>query len=195
VLGPVFPSQDLKRQANAEVDVKKDCSHTSRLWIGHPEGSYKVELLIPSKPRYVGDGIEVLGWSRKSNLLLVSIAQWSYEGEGGYLHGVLSIDPETGTVNEVDLKAIGKGHKDKRCDLRVSGAGFDADPNIILVRAQLFTELDPGDDEEDIPVAERCGKSEETWSFNTGNGEIKQVDNNVLFLMSRGSLPPVGAKP
>ena len=85
----------------------------------------------------------------------------------------------TGMVYEPNLGAMLDDRKDKQCIFRVTDAGFDASGSVvILVRAQISTFYEPGDEEADVPSAKRCEKSEETWSFNFANGEIKRIANS-----------------
>jgi hypothetical protein len=93
-------------------------------------------------------------------------------------------------VYEPQLEALLEDRKDKRCTFRVTDAGFSADRNlIVLVRASIYTAFEVEETEADIPAAERCADSEETWSFNYADGEIKQVSNAEPLHVFRNFLP------
>jgi hypothetical protein len=193
VLSPISLSQDQNWRAYVEVDVQTGCLHTTQLWVGPPNAPYRVAYLMPPKPYAVGNGMDILGWSTSSNLLLVKTEEWPDGSDAEDTQGVLAIDAATGMVYDADLEAILQGHKDKRCFYRIVDAGFTADRGVnILVRARLSTQIDPGDTEDDVPPAQRCGNAEETWSFNLldrGAGEIKQVPNTEPLQLFRNFLP------
>ena len=92
---------------------------------------------------------------------------------------VLAIDAATGMVYEPNLGAMLEDRKDKQCMFRVTDSGFGADENVvILVRAQISTFYEPGDEEADVAPAKRCQETEETWSFDFDTGEVKRVPNS-----------------
>ena len=73
---------------------------------------------------------------------------------------------------------------------RLTDAGFDKSGTVdILVRAQIFTALEEGDTEDDVPPAKRCEKTEETWSFNFATGEIKRVSNSEPLQLFKNFVP------
>jgi hypothetical protein len=93
-------------------------------------------------------------------------------------------------VYEPQLEAMLEAHKDKECSFRVTDAGFSADRNVdILVRAQFYTATEVDETEEDVPPEKRCGHAEETWSFDFGTGEIRQVANTQPLQLFKKSLP------
>ena len=73
---------------------------------------------------------------------------------------------------------------------RVVDAGFGADESVnILVRAKFSTAIDVDETEENVPPAKRCGNAEETWSFNFGTGDIRQVANTQPLQIVKKYLP------
>ena len=57
-------------------------------------------------------------------------------------------------------------------------AGFGAGKSVnILVRAKFSAAIDPDETQEPLLPPGRCGNAEETWSFNFGTGDIRQVAN------------------
>jgi hypothetical protein len=54
----------------------------------------------------------------------------------------------------------------------------NSEPGESSHHTQISTFYEPGDEEADVPPAKRCENSEETWSFNFANGEIKRIANS-----------------
>jgi len=191
VLGPVWLSEDEKWRAYVEVDVQSElgCLHTTRLWVARANSSYRLVYFMPPKRTAVENGMEILGWAKKSSMVLAKTEEWQWGSDAPDRQQVLAIDAGTGMVYEPELDAMLQVHKDKQCSFRVTDAGFSADKSIsILVRAQFSTALDVDETEENVPPAKRCGHAEETWSFNFGTGEIRQVANTQPFQLFKKSL-------
>jgi len=192
VVSPVSLSEDERWQAYVEVDVQSgpECLHTTRLWVAQVNGPHRLVYLIPPKRTAVENGMEILGWARNSSMLLVKTEEWQWGSDAPDRQQVLAIDAGTGMVYEPQLEAMLRARKDKQCLFRITDAGFSADRSVnILVRAQFSTALDVDETEEDVPLAKRCGNAEETWSFNFGNGEIRQVANTQPLQIFKKSLP------
>jgi len=102
---------------------------------------------------------------------------------------VLAVDAATGVVYEPELEALLED--DKKCAFRVTDAGFSSGRNVvILIRAKFFTPAEVDETEADVPAAKRCGRTEETWSFNYATGETKQVGNaEPHYISSKKFLP------
>ena len=180
VLSRVSLSEDENWHAYVEVDVQSDlgCLHTTRLWVARAKASYRLVYLIPPKRTAVENGMEILGWAKKSSMILVKTEEWQHGSDAPDRQQVLAIDAGTGMVYEPELEAMLQARKDKQCSFRVTDAGFGAGSSVnILVRAKFFTAIDVDETEENVPAAKRCGNAEETWSFNFGTGEIRQVAN------------------
>ena len=180
VLSPVSLSEDENWRAYVEVDVQSDlgCLHTTRLWVARAKASYRLVYLIPPKRTAVENGMEILGWAKKSSMILVKTEEWQHGSDAPDRQQVLAIDAGTGMVYEPELEAMLQARKDKQCSFRVTDAGFGAGSSVnILVRAKFFTAIDVDETEENVPAAKRCGNAEETWSFNFGTGEIRRVAN------------------
>ena len=156
LLSPVSFSEDRKWRAYVQVDVQPACVYTTRLWVARANGAYRLIYLMPPQRDLMPpqrdaseNGMEILGWAKKSRMLLLMTEQWQYGSDASDRQQVLAID-----------------------------AGFSTDKNVnILVRAHFSTFLDPDETEEDIPPAKRCDDVEETWSFDFATGEIKRVGN------------------
>ena len=192
VLSPISLSEGAKWRAYVEVEVRGDlgCLHTTRLWVARANAPYRLVYLMPPKRAASWNGMEILGWARNSRMLLVRTEEWQWGSDAVDQQQVLAIDAGTGMVYEPELGAMLQARRDKQCAYRVKDAGFSADENvIILVRAQFYTPLDVDETEEDVPVARRCGNSEETWSFNFATGEIRQVADTQPLLLFRKFLP------
>ena len=180
MLSPVALSEDENWRAYVEVDVQKDlgCLHTTRLWVARAKAPYRLVYLIPPKRTAVENGMEILGWAKKSSMILVKTEEWQHGSDAPDRQQVLAIDAGTGMVYEPELEAMLQARKDKQCSFRVTDAGFGAGSSVnILVRAKFFTAIDVDETEENVPAAKRCGNAEQTWSFNFGTGEIRQVAN------------------
>jgi hypothetical protein len=194
VLSPVSLSEDGKWRAYVEVDVRSDlgCVQTTRLWAAGEKLPYRQLYLIPPERYLAGNGMQILGWARNSRLVLMKTEQWQYGSDAPDRQRLLAIDAETGMVYEPELGAILQQRKDKQCAFRVTDAGFSADRNLkILVRVKLFTWIDEGDTEADVPPAKRCQNAEETWSFDFATAEIQQVGNEYpLQLFTKFMLNP-----
>jgi len=192
VLSPVSLSEDEKWRAYVEVDVQSDlgCLHTTRLWVARANAPYRLVYLMPPKRTAVENGMEILGWDKNSRMLLVKTDEWQMGSDAPDRQQVLAIDAGTGMVYEPELEAMLQARKDKQCSFRVTDAGFSADRSVnILVRAQFSTAIDVDETEEDVPPAKRCGNAEETWSFNFGTGEVRQVANTQPLQLFKKSLP------
>jgi hypothetical protein len=190
ILSLVSLSEDGKWRAYVEVQRDAGCLLTTRLWVARPNAPYRVVYLMPPKRTAGGNGMQILGWARRSTLLLVKTEEWQWGSDWAGIQQVLAIDAGTGMVYEPELGAMLEERQDKQCAFRVTDAGFSADRNVdILVRAQVFTWADEGDTEEDVPPAKRCGNSDETWSFNFATGEIKQVTNSQPLQLFKKFLP------
>ncbi len=189
VLSPVALSEDKTWRAYVEVYVQSDlgCVHTTRLWVAKANGPYRSVYLMPPKRDRAGNGMEILGWARKSRMLLVQTGQWQYGSDAPDLQQVLAVDAATGVVYEPELETLLEDRNDKQCAFRVTDAGFSSDRNVvILIRAKFFTPVEVDETEADVPPAKRCGRTEETWSFNYATGETKQVGNaEPLHLFKR----------
>ena len=192
VLSPVSISEGEDWRAYVEVEVQPGCLLTTRLWIARGNGGYRMVYLMPPMRDASENGMEILGWANNSRMVLVRTEKYQSAGDAVDTQQVLAIDAATGEVYEPELEAMVQlpEHKDKQCLFRLTDAGFSADRNVnILVRAQFSTALDVDETEEDVPPAKRCGKAEETWSFNFATGEIKQVTNVEALLLFKKFLP------
>jgi len=192
VLSPVSLSEDERWRAYVEVDLQSGlgCLHTTRLWVARANGPYRLVYFMPPKRTAAGNGMEILGWARNSSMLLVKTEEWQSGSDAPDRQKVLAIDAGTGMVYEPELEAMLQARKDTQCSFRVTDAGFSADRSVtILVRAQFSTAIDVDETEEDVPPAKRCGNAEETWSFNFGTGEIRQVANTQPLQLFNKSLP------
>ena len=187
VLSPIALSEGEAWHAYVEVNVQSDpCLNTTQLWTGRTNRPYRLVYLIPPARDLAGNGMEILGWARNSRMLLVRTKSWQWGSDAHGKQQVLAVDAATGEVYEPELEAMLQGHKGKQCEFRVTDAGFSSDKNVIvLVRAEFLTAVDVGDAEADVPIAKRCGTTEETWSFNYATGEIKQVGNTEPLLLFR----------
>ncbi len=197
VLSPIALSEGETWRAYVEVNVQSDpCLNTTQLWTARTNHPYRLVYLIPPMRDFAGNGMGMMGWAKNSSILLVRTEAWQWGSDAHGKQQILAVDADTGMVYEPELEAMLQGHKGKHCEFRVVDAGFSSDKNIvILIRAKFFTALDVGDTEADVPVAQRCGTTEETWSFNYATGEIKQVGSTeplLLFkkLTSSGSSQP-----
>ena len=189
VLSPVSISEGEDWRAYVEVEVQTGCILTTRLWVARANGAYRMVYLMPPMRDASENGMEILGWANNSRMALVRTEKYQYGSDAVDTQQVLAIDAATGEVYEPELEAMLQlqEHKDKQCMFRVTDAGFSADRNVnILVQAQFSTALDVDETEEDVLPAKRCGKAEETWSFNFATGEIKQVtDAEALLLFKK----------
>ena len=178
LLSPVSFSEDRKWRAYVQVDVQPACVYTTRLWVNRANGAYRLIYLMPPQCDASENGMEILGWAKKSRMLLLMTEQWQYGSDASDRQQVLAIDAGSGMVYEPNLEAMLEERKGKQCWFRVTDAGFSTDKNVnILVRAHFSTFLDPDETEEDIPPSKRCDDVEETWSFDFATGEIKRVGN------------------
>lgn len=181
IFSPISLSEGQTWRAYVDVDLRSDlgCLYTTRLWVAKANGPYKLIYLMPPKREAQGNGMEILGWAKKSRMLLVQTEAWQVGSDAADTQQVLAIDAATGMVYDLNLGAMLDDRKDKQCMFRVTDAGFGAGGSVvILVRAQISTFYEPGEAEADVPPAKRCEKSEETWSFNFANGEIKRLANS-----------------
>jgi len=192
VFSPVSISEGEDWRAYVEVEVQPGCLLITRLWVARAKGRYRLVYLMPPMRDASENGMEILGWANNSRMLLVKTEKYQNAGDAVDTQQVLAIDAATGEVYEPELEAMLQlqEHKDKQCLFRVTDAGFSADRNVnILVRAQFSTALDVDETEEDVPPAKRCGKAEETWSFNFATGEIKQVTDAEALRLFKKFLP------
>jgi hypothetical protein len=192
VLSPVAVSEDEKWSAYVEVDVQGShgCLHTSRLWVAKGNSPYRLVYLIPPKRDSVENGMKVLGWAPGSRMVLVQTEQWQYGSDAPDSQQILAIDTETGEVYEPRLDSLLQNRENKQCAFRITDAGFSSDKNVvILVRANIFTALEPDETEADLPVAKRCTNREETWSFNYATGETKLSGSGEPLHLFRKFLP------
>ncbi len=110
--------------------------------------------------------------------------------DAGPDEAIVGMDAKTGEVYQPDLSAVLQNRK-PRCAFHISGGGFDANPNVILlVRVKLFSFYEVDETEADVPEGDRCTAGEETWSFNYANGEIKRVDNSTVLHVAVAKRPP-----
>lgn len=189
VLSPISVSEGDYWRAYVEVDVD-GCMYTTRLWTGRANAPYGLVYLMPPKRTAAGNGMEILGWARNSRMLLVMTEQWQDGADTPPLQQVLAVDAGTGMVYEPELDGMLEALKDKRCAFQVMDAGFSADPNVdILVRVKFFTPLDVEETLKDVPLGKRCGRGEETWSFNYGTAALKQVPNTQPLLLFKKFVP------
>lgn len=134
--------------------------------------------------------MEILGWARNSRMLLAKSDLWQDASDAPDEQQVLAFDAATGELYEPELKAMLQGRQDKQCAFRVTEAGFGSGEGVvILVRAKFYTALEVDETESDVPVAKRCGDTEETWSFNYVTGEIKQAGNAEPLRLFKKFLP------
>jgi hypothetical protein len=192
VLSSVALSEDEAWRAYVEVSVQSGpgCLHTTRLWVAQANHLYRLVYLIPPERYLAENGMEILGWARNSSMLLVRTDQWQYGSDAPDLQRVLAVDAATGVVYEPELEALLEDRNDKQCAFRVTDAGFRSDRNVvILIRAKFFTPVEVDETEADVPAAKRCGRTEETWSFNYATGETKQVGNTEPLHLFKKFLP------
>ena len=188
VLSSVALSDGGTWRAYVEVNVQsaQGCLHTARLWVARSNRPYRLVYLIPPKRDLAENGMEILGWARNSSMLLARTERWQFGSDAPDIQQVLAVDAATGEVYEPELEAMLQGREDKQCAFRITDAGFSSDRNvIILVQAKFFTALEVDETEADVPVAKRCGNTEQTWSFNYATGEIKQVGNAEPLHLSK----------
>lgn len=192
VLSPLAVSEDEKWSAYVEVDVQGNlgCLHTSRLWLAKGNSPHRLVYLIPPKRDSVENGMKILGWAPGSRMVLVQTEQWQYGSDAPDSQQILAIDSETGEVYEPRLDALLQNRDGTQCAFRITDAGFSSDKNVvILVRAKIFTALEPDETEADVPIAKRCTNTEETWSFNYANGETKILGSGDRLNLFRKFLP------
>jgi hypothetical protein len=190
VLSPVSVSEDGKWRAYVTIDVDSGCLQTARLWVAQENRPYRLVYLMPPRREMVGNGMQILGWARKSRMVLVETDQWQNGSDAPDLQGVFGLDAATGMVFEPNLDVMLENRNGKQCTFRVTDAGFSSDGNVnILVRAKFFTSLDVEETEQDVAPEKRCGNHQETWSFNFANGEMKQLENNSPLLLYKKFLP------
>jgi hypothetical protein len=165
IFSPISYSEDQAWRAYVEVNVR-GCLYTTGLWVSKANAPYKLIYLMPPRREAAANGMEILGWARGSSMLLVKTGQWPVGSDAPDTQQVLAIDTETGMVYGPNLEEMLQGRKNKQCMFRVTDAGFSAGGSVnILVRAQVSTFFEEGDTEEEVPLAKRCEKSEETWSL------------------------------
>ena len=182
-------------RAYVEVYVRSDlgCLQTTRLWVAKANKPYRLLHLMPPKRWASENGMEIMGWAKNSRMLLVRTEEWQYGSDAPDTQQVLAIDAKTAMVYEPNLAEMLQGRKDKQCWFRVTDAGFSADRNVeILVRANFSTFMDVDETEADVPLAKRCEKTEETWSFSFATGEIKQVSNTEPLHLFKRFVPHRG---
>jgi hypothetical protein len=192
VLSPVAVSEDEKWSAYVEVYVQGTlgCLHTSRLWVAKGNSPYRLVYLIPPKRDSAENGMKILGWAPHSRMVLVQAGQWQYGSDAPDSQQILAIDSQSGEVYEPPLEALLQNRDGKQCAFRIIDAGFSSDRNVvILVRAKIFTPLQPEETEADVPIAKRCPNREETWSFNYATGETKPLGNGEPLHVFRKFLP------
>jgi hypothetical protein len=194
VLSPVSFCEGGNWRAYVEADTQggglDGCANTTRLWVARAGTPYRLVYLMPPEREDLGNGMQILGWARHSRMLLVRTERWQWGSDAMIEEGVLAIDAGSGVVYEPNLDAMLDTRKDKQCFYHVKDAGFAPDGTVtILVRAQISMWWDPDETEDDVPPAKRCPDTEETWSFNFGNGEIKQVANTQRLELYKTSKP------
>jgi hypothetical protein len=181
ILSPASLSEDQTWQAHVEVNVRGDlgCLYTTRLWVAKASGPNKLVYLMPPHRTASANGMEILGWRRRSSIVLVQTEAWQMGSDALDAQQVLAIDAGNGMVYEPNLAEMMDDRKDKQCMFRIKDAGFRTGEGIaILVRAQISTFYEPGDEEADVAPAKRCQETEETWSFDFDTGEVKRVPNS-----------------
>jgi hypothetical protein len=195
VVSRVSASEDGKWHAYVEIDVRGDigCLYTTRLWVAEPNAGYRVVYLIAPNRTAVANGMEILGWAKHSSMFLVRTEEWQVGSDAPDRQRVLAVDARTGMIYEPELEAIVQGPAQKQCSFRVTDAGFAAGRDVvILVRARLSTASDVDEREQDVPPAKRCANTQQTWSFNYGTGEVKQVANTERMQLIKKFLPKLG---
>lgn len=188
---PISLSEDQTWRAYVEVSARKsDCLMTTRLWVARASEPWRLIYLIAPTQVEGANGMEILGWAPHSRMLLARARRWQWGSDAEITEHVLAIDAESGMVYEPELRDILDRRKDKECTLSVMDAGFGDSLGVnVLVRAKLGTAIDPGDTEEDIPPARRCGSSVEVWAFNPGTHGVKQATDSQPFRLFRNSIP------
>jgi hypothetical protein len=179
VFGPLSYSPDGQWRAYVQVDVAPgdQCLHTSRIWLSRRTEPFRLVYLISPERWNTENGIELLGWSADSKMLLVLTEKWQYASDTGDQQAVVGIDAITGMLYPCDFAAnFQDDFKNKQCIARVTDAGFDASHRFnILVRGKITTEPDVDETLEDVPAEKRCADREEVWNFSFFNGEVSQV--------------------
>jgi len=181
VLSPVWLSEDEKWRAYVEVNVQgeSECRHTTRLWAAPADSSYRLVYFVPPYGDAMANGMEILGFANNSSLMLVWVEEWQWASDALGRQQVFAISARTGTVYEPDLNEMLQGGDKERCGFRVLDAGFSADGSSnIVIRARFFS-LNSlfGPEEKDLPPAQRCARTEETWKFDYVTGNVRQVAN------------------
>lgn len=191
VLSPVSASENGKWRAYVDVDVR-GCVYTTGLWVAAPNAGYRLTYLIPPERTASANGMEILGWARHSSLFLVTTEQWQIGSDAPDIQELLAIDAGTGMVYEPNLEGILQEPAKEQCSFRVTDAGFAVGGNlVILVRVRFSTVVDVDETERDLPPARRCANAntEQTWSFDYGSGEVKQVANPEWMQLVKKFLP------
>ncbi|PYX63703.1 MAG: hypothetical protein DMG74_16025 [Acidobacteria bacterium] len=75
LLSPVSFSEDRKWRAYVQVDVQPACVYTTRLWVARANGAYRLIYLMPPQRDASENGMEILGWAKKSRMLLLMTEQ------------------------------------------------------------------------------------------------------------------------
>lgn len=189
VFSPVALSEGAAWRAYVEVD-EHECLYTTRLWVARQNSPYRLLYLMPPNRWDQGNGMEILGWSRNSTMLLVETMQWQDGSDAMPIYQVLGFDAKTGMEYDADLEAMLEGHPGKQCGYSVTDAGFSASRYVdVLVRARFFTFYDVEETEADVPPSKQCGDFDETWSFNFANSEIKRAPPNEALQIFRNFQP------
>jgi hypothetical protein len=177
-------------RAYVEVSVQAGCLYTTRLWVATRGGGYRLMYLIPPDRWNTANGMKILGWAPGSRMVLLQTERSAVATDAGPDEAIVGMDAKTGEVYQPDLSAVLQNRK-PRCAFHISGGGFDANPNVVLlVRVKLFSSYEVDETEADVPEGDRCAAGEETWSFNYANGEIKRADNSTILHLAVAKRPP-----
>ena len=94
--------------------------YTTRLWVARANGAYRLIYLMPPQRDASENGMEILGWAKKSRMLLLMTEQWQYGSDASDRQQVLAIDAGSGMVYEPNLEAMLEERKGcKQCWFRV----------------------------------------------------------------------------
>jgi hypothetical protein len=164
-----------RRAVNEGIAERTDgeisrCKSTSKLFVSGPGAAAEAKVVLTIEPTaYVsGNSIDLVDWSPRDHLLLVTEGMWVWASDAGG-EAVHIYDADSGDISDEDtfedafLQRLGPN-----CVSTFEPVGFSPGGQIV-VRAY------PDVDEEERLQKDSCVKKPGVWMLNLGTGAVNRV--------------------
>lgn len=179
IRGPLMISHDGLYQSYVQVTVELpdadhkdeyDCRNHSTLVVGNSKnGQFKSVLDVTGLDDATrGNGLQLVDWSRDSELLLADLFTWNY-GSEGWQHNVVLYSPRTGILKQKSLSAVFTKLRRTDCTFDGEIMGFLPDGRVALREFR--------NTKDEVEEFTFCGGPNEAyWALNASTFQVTRIN-------------------